>query len=111
MKKLIELLKQFDIKRGRQYPEYKIEKWIIYYVYHNPLEWDEYTDCTLNIISKKFWFIERLVDNDKIDNSKFYDKNILKWFMTLTKEEKADSIIMNLSISENPISDLISYLR
>ena len=31
--------------------------------------------------------------------------------MTLTKEEKADSIIMNLSISEIPISDLISYLK
>lgn len=36
MKKLIELLKQFDIKNGRQYPEYKIEKWIVYKIYHNP---------------------------------------------------------------------------
>ena len=63
------------------------------------------------LISKKFWFIQRLVKENKIDNSKFYDKNILKWFMTLTKEEKADSIIMNLSISEIPISDLISYLK
>jgi len=65
----------------------------------------------LLVISKHYWFIQWLVKKDKIDNSKFYDKNILKWFMTLTKEEKADSIIMNLSISENPISDLISYLK
>ena len=64
-----------------------------------------------HIISKKFWFIQWLVDNDKIDNSKFYDKNILKWFMTLTKEEKADSIIMNLSIQSNPIEFLISILK
>ena len=65
----------------------------------------------LMIISKEYWFIKWLVDNDKIDNSKFYDKNILKWFMTLTKEEKADSIIMNLSISDTPISDLIYILK
>ena len=63
------------------------------------------------VLSKKFWFIKRLVENDKIDRSKFYDKNILKWFMTLTKEEKADSIIMNLSISDTPIDDLILYLK
>ena len=31
--------------------------------------------------------------------------------MTLTKEEKADSIIMNLSISDTPIDDLVSYLK
>jgi hypothetical protein len=63
------------------------------------------------IISKEYGFIKWLVDNDKIDNSKFYDKNILKWFVTLTKEEKSDSIIMNLSISDTPIEDLISYLK
>ena len=57
------------------------------------------------------WFIQRLVENDKIDWKKFYEKNILKWFITITKEEKADSIIMNLSISDNPIDDLISYLK
>jgi len=63
------------------------------------------------IISKDFEFIKRLVDNYKIDRHKFYDKNILKWFMTLTKGEKIDSIIMNLSISDTPIEDLISYLK
>ena len=62
-------------------------------------------------ISKGYLFINRLCDKDKIDNSKFYDKNILKWFMTLTKEEKADSIIMNLSIQDNPIEFLCSVLK
>ena len=66
---------------------------------------------TNKIISKSRGFISWLVENDKIDRSKFYDKNILKWFMTLTKGEKADSIIMNLSISDTPIEDLISYLK
>ena len=63
------------------------------------------------LLSTEAMFIKRLVENDKIDRKKFYEKNILKWFVTITKEEKADSIIMNLSISDTPIDDLVSYLK
>lgn len=110
MKKLIELLKQFDIKRGRQYPEYKIEKWIIYYVYHNPLEWDEYTDCTLNIISKKFWFIKRLIDNDKIDLEEV-EKINQTWNIYIRFWWDYEKVLMLLSISDNPVEFLISILK
>ena len=113
MEKLIKLLNEFEIEKTARDYTWRIEKqnkiWIC---------WTEYTWAYVDdeeaeriIISKKYKFIEWLVNEDKIDNNKFYDKNILKWFMTLTKDEKADSIIMNLSISENPIEDLISYLK
>ena len=111
MKKLIELLKQFDIKSGRQYPEYKIEKWIIYYVYHNPLEWDEYTDCTLNIISKKFWFIWWLVRENKIDLLKLTLMKLRYTDILVSHFSWEDRIIMILSVEDNPIEFLVSILK
>ena len=70
------------------------------------------------IISKKFWFIKWLVENDKID---LWEK-----LFNLTKNDNRKSIIcdldnndfswedtflMLLSISSSPIDDLISYLK
>ena len=108
MEKLIKLLNEYEAERHKtsviaDIREQKEDN--LSYL------WMNWNYSELLCISKGYLFIYWLVKKDKIDNSKFYDKNILKWFMTLTKEEKADSIIMNLSISENPISDLISYLR
>ena len=78
------------------------------------------------IISKKFWFIQRLVENDKIDLEKVYEK-IWKpqiiMYEEWSKEEELceiiwvnerdyyEDIIMLLSISDTPIEDLISYLK
>jgi len=77
------------------------------------------------IISKKFWFIKRLVDNDKIDLRKL--KNIYMsdyWssddiFLAYDKWEQwiiyivdyYESLLMQLSISDNPIQDLVLYLK
>ena len=59
------------------------------------------------IISKQFWFIKWLVENDKIDISK-----IKCWYVyNDTEEDKVKNVIMNLSISDTPIDDLISYLK
>ncbi len=110
MGKLIELLNEYETPRSWVvYKSYDDYDWFFYWVdcdWETEIAWSDSLIC-----SKKFWWIWWLVENDKIDRSKFYDKNILKWFMTLTKEEKADSIIMNLSISDTPIDDLISYLK
>ena len=103
MNKLIELLNEREVGE---------EWWELYYLSNGIIRDDWWNILySYRIISKEYWFIQRLVENDKIDRNKFYDKNILKWFMTLTKEEKADSIIMNLSISDTPIDDLVSYLK
>lgn len=68
------------------------------------------------IISKKFWFIKWLVENDKIDKDKLYNSeykpyfwnrktNAFSWFWA------ENILLMLLSISDAPIEDLISYLR
>lgn len=65
----------------------------------------------LMIISKEYWFIKRLVDNDKIDYEKdrywmnFYEN----WNQKFLSSE--DEIIMELSIQDNPIEFLISVLK
>ena len=64
------------------------------------------------IISKKFWFIKWLVENDKIDlvnvikNIKWCPFDTHYWNMN-----KYECILMALSISDTPIEDLISYLK
>jgi len=69
-----------------------------------------------HIISKKFWFIKWLVDNDKIDRDKIIEKSDFMpivsnkvWdFLQPTEEQE---LLMVLSISDNPINDLITYLK
>ena len=117
MEKLIELLNEYEYSlfedKSLATQRWDIQDWVVFEKDFCE-DLDKLRDLTMNVthlISHRFWFIKGLVDNEKIDNSKFYDKYILKWFMTLTKEEKADSIIMNLSIQDNPIEFLISILR
>lgn len=118
MKKLVMLLNEYEkekiinewwsVDEDDNYFWRSIENWKIVNRDYDP---DAHSFMNEYIISKKFWFIKWLVENDKINRDKFYDENILKWFMTLTKEEKADSIIMNLSIQDEPINFLISILK
>jgi len=65
------------------------------------------------LISKKFWFIQRLVKNGKIDFDKCwicYEINSTHDHYNL--EERQDLwLIMLLSISHTPIEDLVSYLK
>jgi hypothetical protein len=68
------------------------------------------------IISKSFWFIKRLVENDKIDlekvEKKFYNEICITDYWDKDRAYwKSDLVISVLSISENPIEDLISYLK
>lgn len=110
MEKLVELLNEYETPRSWVvYKSYDDYDWFFYWVdcdWETEIVWSDSLIC-----SKKFWWIWWLVENDKIDWKKFYEKNILKWFITITKEEKADSIIMNLSISDTPIEFLISLLK
>jgi hypothetical protein len=113
MEKLIELLNEYEKNRIEKInSEWKLMVKLSFKPYtEESLTNKAYRSCWEEICSKYYWFIKWLVENEKIDNSKFYDKNILKWFMTLTKEEKADSIIMNLAIQDEPIEFLISILK
>jgi len=57
------------------------------------------------IISKKYGFIERLVENDKIDI-----KKVKEWEIMLSRNDK-ENIIWKLSIQDNPIDYLCSILK
>jgi hypothetical protein len=51
------------------------------------------------------WFIKWLVDNDKIDRTDLWKREMM---LSCTKYE---NLLMWLSISDTPIEDLISYLK
>lgn len=63
------------------------------------------------VISKRFSFIKRLVDNDKINTESWP----LYWFHFIMSYRQPyslyETILMLLSISDTPIEDLVSYLK
>ena len=64
------------------------------------------------IISKKFWFIKWLVENDKIKIPHELDElPQIYWVDYNSNECKSDRLIMLLSISDTPIEDLLLYLK
>ena len=60
------------------------------------------------IISKKFWFIKRLVENNKIDFVKLDDNSY--WYEINTGREYLDLVAL-LSIQNNPVEFLVSILK
>jgi hypothetical protein len=99
IEKLIELLNE------RKWSKlYYAANWSIRMVWEFPIS-------ELEIISKKFWFIKWLVENDKIDLDKVEEKSDLIEYLIGTPTKVYENIIMLLSISDTPIEDLISYLK
>lgn len=69
-------------------------------------------EAILRIISKKLWFVQWLVDNDKIDIQ--WAKNLLyesEVFNSQPYTDLSERLIMYLSIQDDPISFLISILK
>jgi hypothetical protein len=66
--------------------------------------WEKITDKEeARIISKKFWFIKWLVENEKIDKSKV--------FSFIDTADTYEDILCLLALSDEPINDLISFLK
>ena len=113
MNKLIELL--------------KLKDWYNHIIWKKQSDWwymfwlDDMACREERLLGKKFWFIKRLVDNDKIDleeyknESGLYTLKVIYWtdhyIDLLTNKVNSDFLLMLLSISDTPIEDLISYLR
>lgn len=101
--KLIDLLNEYDGKN--HWWDYDEED----------LDIKEEDNYVLEIISKKFWFIEWLVENEKIDVERVKES----WFITRTFDldecwepySDLESLLMLLSIQDEPISFLISLLK
>jgi len=103
MEKLIKLLNEYDDNNWGV-----TDYWALFNKMNEWISDAEY----LQVISKKFWFIKRLVEQNKIDDSKVWNSDMLSvQYHDLVNDYKYEWLIMILSISENPISDLISYLK
>ena len=117
MEKLIEFLNEFQKEKKSQ----------IFYSYNRDLDFFEswaiawcqiYWESVYTIISKKYGFIQWLVDNDKIDYKKDWKNSNDTWYIYVkadTKksdlEIKSDTLLMVLAIEDNPIEFLISILK
>ena len=115
MEKLIELLNEYETPHS----------WIVFKSYDNydgTFYWvdiDGETEIAWSdsfICGKRFWWVEWLVENDKIDR----DKNVLAFeFSSVYTYEGEDyeehlkecKLLMLLSIQDNPIEFLVSILK
>ena len=109
MEKLLKLLNEFKQGKSFKFTKYDTEYWM----FDTNLNAEGNTSLPEEtIICKKFWFIQWLVNNDKID--KQWAKNLLyesEIFNPLPYTDLAERLIMYLSIQDEPIEFLISILK
>lgn len=65
------------------------------------------------VISKQFWFIKRLVENDKIDHWKLSNYIIDNKFFwdKITELKEYETLLMLLAIQDKPLEFLIEILK
>ena len=75
-------------------------------------------ESRLSIISKSYWFIQRLVDNDKINvdeincqNIPYYSYINEEWYVSFKPFWFYEQLLMLLAVQKNPIIFLTSILR
>ena len=120
--KLVELLNEYEIEKEKAertdvdvYVEfewgYTNYNWLTRWDKTDQWEWDNlYWDTAVAyLISKSFWFIQWLVDNDKIDIRKLENKDAEYSFHY--SFEDYEVLLMLLSISDTPIDGLLLYLK
>lgn len=100
--KLIKLLNEYDDWMVSWYEEYFSTEWLFV---TNAGQWfrEEF------ILSKRYWFIQRLVENDKIDKQKFREK--AKFLILSNTIKYYEFLLMELSIKKKPIQFLISIFK
>ena len=107
MEKLIELLNEYGNEICNHWVDYQTDM--------------DFTDRdTYWYLSKKFWFIKWLVENDKIWDNKNSDRytmmklmraEINEWTEVFEWTERYEFVIMILSIQDEPIEFLVSILK
>lgn len=109
MDKLLQLLNEYKKLESFEFIDYD-EKHdvfrIIPWIYHKEL-------LPETIISKKFWFIDRLIDQNKIEFDRARDRSDFPLLYAGWWEfySDADIIVATLSIEDDPISFLVSVLK
>lgn len=88
---------------------------VSFHLYHNAKRY--FSIGVEKVISKDFWFIKSLVDNEKIDfrklDCKRYDVDVpARYYLwTYIRYSFEKEILMTLSIQDNPIEFLVSILK
>lgn len=102
MEKLIDLLNEYERER----------------VNHSMIDFIPYWEKSLNdlsvaqVISKKYWFIKWLVENDKIDYHNKINYHIsLAIHREIKKTTREERLLMMLAIQDEPIKFLCSLLK
>ena len=111
MEKLIELLN--ECKPLKKYKEYwYIWNEIYLYTYAEDYWASKSRNITLDVISKQYWFIKWLVENDKIDTESYCRVTSIerKWEKDVYRDE-VDSLLMLLAIQDEPIRFLCEILK
>lgn len=114
MDKLLQLLNDYSPLKDTS-DEYCVKYWKVWIRTRLYAEPDVYVNYTLQIISKKFWFIEWLVLNMKINT----DELMRHWHIVKTYDLDepwdsygyVDSLLMLLTIQDEPIDFLNSILK
>lgn len=112
MEKLLQLLNEFKKDESFQFIGYNEKYWVFN------------TDLNIGgdnslpeetIVSKKFWFIQWLVENDKVGILWDVIKDIQYWghwqIENVDTYDKYDSLLMLLAINDDPIKFLVSILK
>lgn len=109
MEKLLQLLNEYRLEKGAsEYTKYISETW---YFTHKLYFYEHYSW----VISKKFWFIQWLVENDKIILQKDIIRRVEYSNYGVMEDihyySAYESILMYLAIQDDPISFLSSILK
>ena len=123
MEKLIDLLNEYE-NRDLELGEWEESNartennWHLWFNGANKVQFDTYMFDSL-ALSKKYWFIKWLVENEKIEYRKIIEKEIEVWFKLVRikdypnkiMEEDVEELLMLLSIQDEPIEFLVSILK
>lgn len=108
MKKLLQLLNEYQTQRGSKFKfsSYDERSQSFLLVDSNEVLWEE------TIISKKFWFVQWLMDQKKVEFDRVRDRSDFPllyagWWGFYSD---ADIIVATLSMEDEPIEFLISIL-
>ena len=110
MEKLLNLLNEFKEGKSFKFTKYDEKYWMF------DTDLNRYGNTSLpeeTIICKKFWFIQWLMDQNKIEFDRARDRSDFPLLYAGWWEfySDADVITATLSIEDDPISFLISILR
>ena len=98
MKKLIELLNEYE---GQDTWSYDEEMGMPYYWWGDDCDYEAY------LISKKYWFIKWLVENEKVEEN----SDLITLASELWCAFSSDVLLMYLAIQDEPIQFLVSIIK